>query len=367
MIQISKPQIGDEEIQAATEVLKSGIIASGPKVMEFEKKFADYLGVKNAIAVANGTCALHAALFGAGIKKGDRVITTPFTFVATSNSILHIGAEPVFVDIEYDSFNVSPVAIEEALKADRERKIKAILLVHLYGRCCDMDKIENIADKYGVKIIEDAAQAHGAKYKNRMAGTFGDTAAFSMYATKNMTTGEGGMVVTNDDKKAAEIRKFINHGSERTYYHTMLGYNYRTTDVEAAMGIVQLKKLDDFNKKRRENAERFMEKFSKYDWLILPRCDDKYFHVYHQFTIRVKNGKRDELEKYLFEVKIGAKIFYPIPLHKQPLYEKIYPDLSMPEAEKACKEVLSIPIHPGLTEDDLKYVEEAFYKFSGRT
>ncbi len=366
MIPISKPQIGDEEIQVVTEVLKSGIIASGPKVKEFEKSFAEYLGVKNAIAVANGTCAIHAALFGAGIQRGDKVITTPFTFIATSNSILHIGAEPVFVDIEPDSFNISPDAIEETLKNDKKREIKAILPVHLYGLCCDMDRIINIAKKYDVKIIEDAAQAHGSKYKNKMAGTFGDAATFSMYATKNMTTGEGGMVVTNDDLKAAQIRKFINHGSEKIYYHTILGYNYRTTDIEAAIGIVQLKKLDEFNKKRRENAERLKAKFSRYNWLVLPQCDDKYFHIYHQFTIRVKNGLRDELEKYLSEVKIGAKIFYPIPLHKQPLYEDMCKGLSLPVAEIAAREVLSIPVHPGLTEDDLKYIEEAFYKFSGR-
>lgn len=366
MIPISKPQIGDEEIQAVTDVMRSGIIASGPKVKEFEKNFADYLGVKNAIAVANGTCAIHAALFGAGIQKGDRVITTPFTFVATSNSILHIGAEPVFVDIEYDSFNISPDAIEKALKNDKNRKIKAVLLVHLYGLCCDMDRITSIAKKYDVKIIEDAAQAHGSKYKNIIAGTFGDAATFSMYATKNMTTAEGGMVVTNDDKTADAIRKFINHGSENTYYHTVLGYNYRTTDIEAAIGLVQLKKLDDLNKKRRENAKRLTSALLKYDWLVLPQCDDKYFHIYHQFTIRVKNGMRDELQKYLSEVKIGTKIFYPIPLHKQPLYENLFPGLSMPEAEKASKEVLSLPVHPGLTEDDLKYIEEAFYKFSRR-
>jgi len=366
MIPISKPQIGDEEIQAVTEVLKSGMIASGPKVKEFEKNFADYLGVKNAIAVANGTCAIHAALFGVGIKKGDKIITTPFTFIATSNSILHIGAEPVFVDIEPDSFNISPDAIEEVLKADGNRKIKAILLVHLFGLCCDMDKIISVAKKYDVKIIEDAAQAHGSMYKNQMAGTFGDAATFSMYATKNITTGEGGMVVTNDNAKAEEIRKFINHGSEKTYYHTILGYNYRTTDIEAAIGIVQLKKLDEFNKKRRGNAERLKEKFSKYDWLVLPQCEDKYFHIYHQFTIRVKNGLRDDLEKYLSEVKIGAKIFYPLPLHKQPLYESMCRGLSLPEAEIAAREVLSLPVHPGLTDDDLKYIEEAFYKFSGR-
>lgn len=366
MIPISKPQIGEEEIQAVAEVLRSGIIASGPKVREFEKNFADYIGVKNAIAVANGTCAIHAALFGSEIQKGDKVITTPFTFVATANSILHIGAEPYFVDIEYDSFNISPDAIEEALKNDKKREIKAILLVHLYGLCCDMDKIINIAEKYDVKIIEDAAQAHGAKYKNKMAGAFGNFATFSMYATKNMTTGEGGMVVTNEDKRADTIRKFINHGSERAYYHILPGYNYRTTDIEAAIGLVQLKKLEEFNKKRRENAERFKKVLSKYDWIVLPQCSDKYFHIYHQFTIRVKNGLRDELEKYLSEVKIGTKIFYPIPLHKQPLYEKIFQGLYLPEAEKAGKEVLSLPVHPGLTDDDLKYIEEAFYKFSGR-
>lgn len=366
MIQISKPLIGEEEIQAVSDVLKSGIIASGPKVKEFENNFADYLGIKNAIAVANGTCAIHAALFGAGIQKGDKVITTPFTFIATSNSILHIGAVPVFVDIEPETFNISPDMIEEVLKQDKNKEIKAILTVHLFGLCCDMDKILNIAEKYNVKVIEDSAQAHGAKFKNKKAGTFGDIGTFSMYATKNITTGEGGMVVTDNDKIADNIRKFINHGSEKTYYHTILGYNYRTTDIEAAIGIVQLKKLDSFNKKRRENAEYLINTLSKYDWLVLPQYSDKYYHIYHQFTVRVKDGLRDELLKYLTEVKIGSKVFYPIPIHKQPLYENLYFDLSLPEAERASKEVLSLPVHPCLTEDDLKYIEEAFYKFSGR-
>lgn len=366
MIPISKPMLGEEEIQSVIDVLKSGIIASGPKVKEYEKNFAEYLGVKNAIAVANGTCAIHAALFGNGIKKGDKIITTPFTFIATSNSILHAGAEPVFVDIDPISFNISPDKIEETLRLDKKKEIKAILLVHLYGLCCDMDRIMDIAQRYDVKVIEDSAQAHGAKYKNKMAGTFGDAASFSMYATKNMTTGEGGMVVTNNDEVAFKIRKFINHGSERIYYHTILGYNYRTTDIEAAIGLEQLKKLDNFNKKRRENAKRLKDFLSKYDWIILPQCGEEYFHVYHQFTIRVKNKLRDELEKYLSENKIGVKIFYPIPIHKQPLYKEFFSNLSLPEAEKAAEEVLSIPVHPGLTEDDLKYIEEVFYKFSRR-
>jgi dTDP-4-amino-4,6-dideoxygalactose transaminase len=361
MIPISKPNLDAAEKEAVLEVLNSGIIASGPKVKEFEKQFAAYTGVKHAIAVSNGTCSLHTCLVMNGIGKGDRVLTTPFSFIATANSILHAGATPVFADIKEDSFNIDPEKIEEALKRDIFRKIKAVMVVHLYGQVCDMDAISAITKKYKVKLIEDAAQAHGAKFSGQKAGTFGDGGSFSLYATKNITTAEGGMVVTNDDRAAEIARSFINHGSERVYYHTRLGYNYRMTDIEAAIGLVQLKKLDSFNEKRRQNSAELSAHLSKFDFIVPPKEGGKNFHIYHQFTIRVKNNRRDEVLKTLTDNGIGAKIFYPIAIHKQPFYEQVLRKIpSMPASERAALEVISLPVHPGLTREEIDAIKGAF-------
>ncbi|MCE5299591.1 MAG: DegT/DnrJ/EryC1/StrS family aminotransferase, partial [Spirochaetia bacterium] len=320
MIPISKPKFDNQEKEAVLAVLDSGIIAAGPKVKEFESDFASFIGVKHAIAVSNGTCSLHTCLVMNGLDRGAGVITTPFTFIATANSILHAGCEPVFVDIKESSYTIDPAKIEEALKKDRMKRIKAIMIVHLYGQTCDMDTIMAIAKKYNVKVIEDAAQAHGATYKGQKAGSFADGGSFSMYATKNITTAEGGVVTTNDDKAAEIARSFINHGSEKIYYHTRLGYNYRMTDIEAAIGIVQLKKLDQFNAARRKNAEQLAQILKKFDFITPPAEEKDCFHIYHQYTIRVKGGRRDAVLKTLNDNGIGAKIFYPIPLHKQPFY-----------------------------------------------
>ncbi|HDQ25144.1 MAG TPA: DegT/DnrJ/EryC1/StrS family aminotransferase [bacterium] len=367
MIPISRPLIGEEEIKAVTDVLRSGIIASGPKVREFEEKFAGFTGAKHAIAVSNGTCAIHAALFGLGIKKGDRVITTPFTFIATANSVLHAGAEPVFADVDEKTFNIDPGKIEHALKKDMFRKIKAILVVHLYGQCCDMSSINRLAEQYGVKVIEDAAQAHGALHYGKMAGSLGDAASFSMYATKNMATGEGGMVAVKDDAAAEKIRKFINHGSERVYYHTLLGYNYRMTDIEAAIGIVQLGKLEGFNARRRENAARMKKILEKYEYITVPYEAPECFHVFHQFTVKVEASKRDRLLKHLNDSGIGAKIFYPVPIHGQPFYEKLVnPGVALKNSEKLAAQVISLPVYPALTDGDFEIIEGAFAGFDGR-
>jgi dTDP-4-amino-4,6-dideoxygalactose transaminase len=366
MIPISKPNLDNLEKEAVLEVLNSGIIASGPKVKEFERQFADYCGAKHAIAVSNGTCSLHTCLVMNGIGKGDRVLTTPFSFIATANSILHAGAMPVFADIREDSFNIDPDKIEEALKKDIFRKIKAIMVVHLYGQVCDMDAIGAIAKKYKVKIIEDAAQAHGAKFSGKKAGTFGDGGSFSLYATKNITTAEGGIVLTDDDKAAEIARSFINHGSEKVYYHTRLGYNYRMTDIEAAIGLVQLKKLDAFNEKRRQNGGILKKHLSKFDFIISPPEGEKNYHIYHQFTIRVLNNRRDEVLKVLTDNGVGAKVFYPIAIHKQPFYSKILKKVpEMPAAEKAALEVLSLPVHPGLTEAEIGTIKGAFDSIKG--
>ena len=367
MINISKPLIGQEEMKAVKKVLKSGIIASGPKVKEFEDKFGRYLGVKNAVAVANGTCAIHAALYAAGVKKGDRVLVPSFTFIASANAVLHAGAEPVFADSKPDTYNLDPASVENELKKDLKGRIKALIAVHLYGRVCEMDAIKKIARKYGVRVIEDAAQAHGAKYNNAYAGTLGDAAAFSMYATKNMTSSEGGMVVTNSASMAQVIRSFINHGQEEQYYHTRIGYNYRTTDIEAAIGICQLAKLDKFNVKRRKNAAALKKKLEKYDFIILPSEEREDYHIYHQFTIRVKSGLRDSLAVFLRENGVGVKVFYPVPVHKQPFYRNLLKKkIKLPGAEKLAKEVISIPVHPGLRAVDIAKIISVFRKFAGR-
>ncbi|MFP4465439.1 MAG: DegT/DnrJ/EryC1/StrS family aminotransferase [Candidatus Goldiibacteriota bacterium] len=367
MLPISRPLIGKEEKQAVKKVLDSGIIASGPVVKEFERKFASYQGAKSAVAAANGTCALHTALYALGIGRGDMVLTTPFTFFATASSIIHSGASPVFADIEEESFNISPDALEQALKKDKKRKIKAVVVVHLYGQICKMDEIMKTARRYGVKVIEDAAQAHGAVYKGKKAGQFGDAAAFSMYATKNMTSSEGGMVIFKSRGPERTARQFINHGMKNMYYHTHIGYNYRTTDIEAAIGLEQLKKLDGFNAKRRKNAAVLTEAFAEYDSIITPKEQKGCRHIFHQFTVRVKKGRRGSLLKHLNAEKIGAKVFYPVPLHKQPVFRKFAgKNAAFPEAEKASREVISLPVHPGLNRDDIEKISRAFKKYFGR-
>jgi perosamine synthetase len=226
-----------------------------------------------------------------------------------------------------------------------------------------MDEILAVAKKYKIRVIEDAAQAHGAKFKDKFAGTFGDAGTFSMYATKNMTTGEGGMVTTGSDKTAETARKFINHGMEKVYYHTLLGYNYRTTDIEAAIGLVQLKKLAEFNEKRRQNAVRMKGILQHYDKIILPEDGQDCHHIYHQFTIRLKDGSRDAFLKHLNDGGIGAKIFYPIPLHKQPVYKGMFKGLKLPVTDKLTKEVISLPVHPGLTDAEFEKMAEVFSSF----
>ena len=251
MINIAKPIISDEEIEAVTEVLKSGMLAQGPKVDEFEKKFAEYSEAKYGIATSSGTTALHTALVAAGVERGDEVITTPFTFAATSNSILYSDATPVYADIDPKTFNLNPEKIEEKITD----KTKAIVPVHLYGQPADMDPILEIAEKHDLKVIEDAAQAHGSTYKGKKIGSIGDLGCFSFYPTKNMTTGEGGMVTTNDDDLAEKSAMIRAHGESKRYEQSLLGYNYRMTDIAASIGIVQLKSIDKFNEKRNENQE----------------------------------------------------------------------------------------------------------------
>ena len=348
MISIAKPQIGEEEKRAVMEVLDSGMIAQGPRVKAFEQAFAEMCGVKYAVATTSGTTALHVALLANGIGEGDEVITSPFTFIASANSILYCGARPVFIDIDPATFNLDPALIEAGITM----RTKAILPVHLFGLSCDMDPILAIAQKHGLKIIEDACQSHGALYKNKRVGSFG-TGTFSLYPTKNMTSAEGGMITTDDAKVDEECRVIRQHGMRRRYYHDELGFNFRMTDVHAAIGLEQLKKLGRNNQKRRVNAQFLSENLKG---VILPRVPEGYEHVYHQYTVRVPGGKRDALRTYLQEKEIGSEVYYPVPVHKQSFYMEMGYDLSLPKAERASAEVLSLPIHPALSESDLETI-----------
>ncbi len=354
MIPIAKPFVGAEEKEAVARVLESGMLAQGENVKEFEKAFAEFIGVKHAIATSNGTTALHAALLAHGITKGDEVITTPFTFIATANSIRMAGAVPVFVDIDEKTYNLNPELIEAAIT----QRTRAIIPVHLFGQSCEMGRIVEIAQKHNLMIIEDACQAHGASYNGRKVGSFG-TGCFSFYPTKNMTSGEGGMITTNDDKIAEKARKVISHGEEKRYYHDILGYNFRMTNIAAAIGVCQLQKLLQFNAQRKRNAAFLRNELSKIPGLIAPETVTD--HVFHQFTIRITpnfSKNRDEVLELLKLKGIGTSVFYPVPIHKQKAYPE-YNQQHFPVAEKIAQEVLSLPVHPGVCEEDCQIIVNA--------
>jgi perosamine synthetase len=348
MIPIAKPFIGDEEIKEVEAVLRSGFIAQGPKVAEFEEKFAEYIGTRHAVATSSGTTALHVALLCAGIGKGDEVITTPFSFAATANSVLYAGGKPVFVDIDPKTYNINPEKIEEAITD----KTKAILPVHLYGQPADMDQICKIAEDHDLKVIEDAAQAHGAIYHGKKVGSIGDMACFSFYPTKNITTGEGGIITTDDDSFDKDARAIRAHGESERYEHVTLGYNFRMTDIAAAIGVVQLKRLEEFNEKRIENAEYLTEHINSIEGIESPYVASNVRHVFHQYTVRVEDGKRDELKEFLNNEGIGTGVHYPRTIYNQKLYEDLGYTADCPEAEKAAAEVLSLPVNPTLSAED---------------
>ncbi|MDI6723307.1 MAG: DegT/DnrJ/EryC1/StrS family aminotransferase [Methanobacterium sp.] len=359
MIPIAKPFIGDEEIEEVIKVLKSGFIAQGPKVAEFEKLFADYIGIPHAIATSSGTTALHIALLCAGISKGDEVITTPFSFAATANSILYVGAKPVFVDIDPKTYNINPEKVEEAVTD----KTKAIIPVHLYGQPADMDPIKKTARNHDLKVIEDAAQAHGAVYKGTNAGALGDMGCFSFYPTKNITTSEGGIITTRNADYDHDARALRAHGESERYEHVILGYNFRMTDVSAAIGVAQIKKLENFNEKRIKNAEYLTEKIKDIEGIQPPFIQKDVKHVFHQYTIRVSRN-RDKLIEYLNNNGIGTGIHYPRPIYKQKLYEDLGFKANCMEAEKAAAEVISLPVHPRLSPEDLEKIVSTLKKGS---
>ncbi len=348
MIKISDPYIGEEEINAVRRVLTSGTLARGQETKSFEKHFAAYVGTKDAVATSSGTTALHTALIANGIGKGDEVITSGFSFIASANTILHTGAKPVFADVNYDDFNIDTEDVERKITD----KTKAIVVVHLYGQSCDMKRIREICETHNLKLIEDACQAHGAEYEGKRVGSFG-TGCFSFYATKNMVTGEGGIITTDDDKVAESARMIISHGSKINYENVQMGYNFRMTEMQAAIGNVQIKRVDELNQKRIENAGLFSSLIKNHD-ISVPKVMNGRKHVFHLYTIKTQN--REEIIEKLQKNNIGYGIYYPKPIHKQELYQKLGYKDSLPVSEKLSGEVLSLPVHPKVTKENIEKI-----------
>lgn len=347
MIPIARPQMGDEEKERVWEAMAAGALAQGPRVREFEAAFAAFVGTAHGVATSSGTTALHLALLGYGIGAGDEVVTVPFTFIASANSILYTGARPVFVDIAPDDFTMDPALLEAAITP----RTKAIMPVSLYGQPGRMDEITEIADRHGLALVEDAAQSHGAAIGERRSGTWG-AGAFSFYPTKNMTTGEGGMVTTDDADLAERIRLLREHGMKVRYHHDLVGYNFRMTDLGAAIGLAQLPKLTAANERRRAIAARYDAELRG---VLTPTVRAGVTHVYHQYTIRVR--ERDAFAVRLGEFGVGSGIYYPIPVHRQkPFIALGYGNETYPVTERLTEQVLSIPVHPGLTDDEVSTV-----------
>ncbi len=362
MIQMAGVQIDEESTKAILDVVRSGQIAQGPKVEEFEKVFAAYIGAKYAVTVNSGTAALHLALMTAGIGPGDEVITTSFSFIATANCCLFVGAKPVFADIDDKTFNISPALIEKQITA----KTKAVIIVDLYGQACDMDEIIAICQKHKLVLIEDACQAHGAEYKGRKVGSYG-IGCFSFYPTKNMTTGEGGMITTNDAEIMRKAKLARQHGQSQRYVHDVLGYNFRMTDIAAALGICQLKKLDSANARRIKNAAFLTGVIKQIKGLVPPFIGPDRNHVFHQYTIKVLpeyKYSREEFQKKLVEKGVNTIIYYPTPIHQQHFYKDLGYSVVLPVTEAMSKQVISLPVHPGVTDADLKTIGEALKEIS---
>jgi dTDP-4-amino-4,6-dideoxygalactose transaminase len=354
-IPLAHPLIGDEEKLAVMRVLDSGQLAQGPVVAQFEEEFARWSGVKHAVAVSSGTAGLHLALLAHGIGEGDQVITSPFTFIASANAVLFTGATPVFVDVEPDTFCIDPGLVEAAI-TDRTR---AILPVHLYGQPAAMIELHEIARRHGLLVIEDACQAHGATVQGKKVGALGNTAVFSLYPTKNMTAGEGGLITTADDKLASTMRMLRQHGESERYKHEILGYNFRLTDLAAAIGLTQLRHVDAFNAARRKNAAMLNSGLEGVRGVTPPIERPGYGHVYHQYTVRIAQ-ERDRVRAALTARGIGSGVYYPIPVHRQTVYvNRGYGNLSFPWSEQLAREVLSLPVHPAVSDADVRRIVQA--------
>lgn len=343
--------IWDELMVAIQDVLKKTQFIMGPNVKEFEQEVANYLGAKHAVACNSGTDALVMGVRALGVNEGDEVITSPFTFFATAEAISHAGAVPIFIDIDPTTYNMDISKIEAKITS----KTKAIVPVHLFGHAVDMDPVVEIAKKHGLKVLEDVAQAFGSEYKNRKVAAIGDGGALSFFPSKNLGAfGDGGMFITNDDEVAATVRMLRVHGARKKYYNETVGYNSRLDELQAACLRVKLPHLDEWNNGRRQVAERYNELLANIDGVVTPTGADYTRHVYHQYTIRIKNGRRDEIHAALTEQGVGNMVYYPVPCHKLPVY--LDANVSLPVAEEAASEVMSLPIWPTLDAEIQKVV-----------
>ena len=348
MIPAAKPLVGDEERAAVDRVLRSGMMAQGPEVAAFEEEFSKYVGGRKCVAVNSGTSGLHMALVAAGIKAGDEVIVPSFTFAATANSVALTGATPIFVDIDPKTFNIDPAAIEAAITP----RTKGIQPVHLYGLPAQMDVINEIACKHNILVFEDAAQAHLATLNGQYVGSFGYAATFSFYPTKNMTSGEGGMIACANDEMTRMCKLLRNQGMEKRYENEVVGFNTRMTDIHAAIGREQLKKIEGWTKQRQANA-KFLDENLK--GVVVPYVTPGASHVYHQYTIRIVGHDRDKFAAEMTKRGVGNGVYYPIPVHQLQSFGLKF---DLPNTTSACNEVLSIPVHPALTQGELETVVE---------
>lgn len=373
-IPYGRQSVDEADIQAVVDVLRSDYLTTGPKIAEFERKVADYVGAKYAVAVSNGTAALHIACLAAGLGEGDEVITTPITFAASANCALYCGATPVFADIDPVTYNIDPEEIEKHI-TDRT---KAVIPVHYTGQPCNMDAITAIAEKYGLMVIEDAAHALGAVYNGRKIGQISDMTCFSFHPVKPITTGEGGMVVTQDERLYQRLQLFRSHGITREesllteeqgpwyYQQQVLGYNYRITDISCALGISQMDKLDGFLEKRREIARRYDEAFAGTEEIQTPCQAAGCESGWHLYMIQVMNQDRRKVFETLREAGIGVNVHY-IPVYQHPYYQQHgYAEVCCKQAEAFYQRAISLPIHPGLTKQQQDYVIEQVWKACGR-
>ena len=354
MIPVGRPVVGDEEVAAVTEVIRSGMLAQGAVVTAFEDEFAAYCGVTEAVGTNSGTAALHAVMLALGISAGDEVIVPSFTFIATATAVSMCGATPVMVDVDPRTYTISP----DEVSAHITSQTKAVIGVHLFGQSFDVTPVLDCCRDHDLFLIEDCAQAHGARYNGVKVGGFGEAGCFSFYPTKNMTTGEGGMVTTDDPELAARVRRLINHGQSDKYLHTELGFNLRMSNLNAAIGRVQLAKLDGFNAQRQKNAAYYNANL-KCAGLSTPYCRDDSVHVYHQYVVEVGDDfamDREAFMAFLQEKEIGSAVHYPMPVHMQPLYRDSAREAHCPVSEMLSKQVLSLPVHPGVTTEDCAYI-----------
>jgi len=359
MIPIARPDLGQAEIDAVADVIRSGMVVQGARVRELETRWAQECGVRHAVAVSNGTVALMSILAGLGLGPGDEVITVSHTFAATTNAIFSTGATPVFVDIEPDTYLMDAGRLEAAITP----RTRVIMPVHLFGLVADMDMIAAIASRHGLTVVEDACQAHGATYRGRVAGSFGP-AAFSLYATKNLTTGEGGFVTTDDDALAEWLRMYRNQGMRARYQFEMLGYNFRLTDIAAAIGLVQLDKLERNTARRRAVAAAYNTAFVDLP-VGRPVVPEGRTHVYHQYTLDVGES-RDAILADVRAAGVGADVYYPVPVHRQAYIEERGVHADLPLTDRAAAQTLALPIFPGLTEDEVEQVVAAVRAAVGR-